>query len=464
MRPMRSTASSSPAAAFVLLGVVALATLAAALLHGPALAGLGLVGAYVTPLLVASDHPDYWALYLYLAVVTAAAFALARLRLWRWLAVTAIVFAFLWTFPGIVDGRVDALAAHAFHVRGRLRARRAPDRLGIALRAAGGARADRCGLLRRARRLPGRRRDPGAGEPPRSAGAHRASWRWSSPPARSPGATEAATAAVPAAAVLVAIVFAHWAVNTDILHLIAPGGPVGRRGAGAGAGAIRLASGARHRLCAAVRRRRLSGAGPLRACRWCRCCGAPRRCSRRSPSWSRSTIASPASIARSRSPASRCCWRRSPPVATEALNRRAPRPGLAASGAIFATGAVAALALALTMALDKGWLTVALALMVPGIAWIAEKRPLPALRWLAARRDRAGAGADRARAAHRRRRRRHDADLQLAALRLRHSGRRVLARRPSAAAARRRRAGAHGGCWPRSCSRCCSRSSKSAIS
>ena len=36
----------NPGVAFVLLGVVALATLAAALLHGPALAGLGLVGAY----------------------------------------------------------------------------------------------------------------------------------------------------------------------------------------------------------------------------------------------------------------------------------------------------------------------------------------------------------------------------------------------------------------------------------
>src|SRR5581483_1680328 len=44
----------------------------------------------------------------------------------------------------------------------------------------------------------------------------------------------------------------------------------------------------------------------------------------------------------------------------------------------------AALALALTMALEKGWLTVALALMVPGIAWVAEQRPLPALRVLAA--------------------------------------------------------------------------------
>src|SRR4029450_1743058 len=70
--------------------------------------------------------------------------------------------------------------------------------------------------------------------------------------------------------------------------------------------------------------------------------------------------------------------------ATELLARRPPRPGLAPAAAIFATGAVAALALALTFALDKGWLTVGLALMVPGIAWISERRPLPALRYLAA--------------------------------------------------------------------------------
>ncbi len=59
--------------------------------------------------------------------------------------------------------------------------------------------------------------------------------------------------------------------------------------------------------------------------------------------------------------------------ATELLGKREPRPGLAASGALYATGTVAALALALTFALEKGWLTVALALMVPGIAWIAER-------------------------------------------------------------------------------------------
>jgi uncharacterized membrane protein len=103
-----------PAIAFLLLGAVALATLAAALLHGPALAGLGLVGAYLTPLIVSTEVPSYWGLYLYLAVVTAAAFALARARLWRWLAITAVLFSLAWVLPGIdVPG---VLAPHIFHL------------------------------------------------------------------------------------------------------------------------------------------------------------------------------------------------------------------------------------------------------------------------------------------------------------------------------------------------------------
>ena len=91
----------SPAAAFILLGIVALATLAAALLHGPALAGLGLAGAYLAPALVATREPNFWALYLYLIVVNAAAFTLARMRLWRWLAITAVVLGALWALPGV---------------------------------------------------------------------------------------------------------------------------------------------------------------------------------------------------------------------------------------------------------------------------------------------------------------------------------------------------------------------------
>ena len=67
----------SPPVAFVLLGAVALGTLAAALLHGPALAGLGVVGAFVTPVLVSSGQPDYWALYIYVDDVDAVAAEIA---------------------------------------------------------------------------------------------------------------------------------------------------------------------------------------------------------------------------------------------------------------------------------------------------------------------------------------------------------------------------------------------------
>ena len=67
-----------------------------------------------------------------------------------------------------------------------------------------------------------------------------------------------------------------------------------------------------------------------------------------------------------------------------ALMQRPPRPGSATAAALFATAAIAALALALTFGLEGGWLSVGLALMVPGVAWVSTLRPLPALRWLAA--------------------------------------------------------------------------------
>ncbi|TIT44990.1 MAG: DUF2339 domain-containing protein, partial [Mesorhizobium sp.] len=52
-----------PALAFTLLGAIGVATIAAALIHGQALAGVGLLGAVVTPMLVASQAPNPWALF-----------------------------------------------------------------------------------------------------------------------------------------------------------------------------------------------------------------------------------------------------------------------------------------------------------------------------------------------------------------------------------------------------------------
>src|SRR5262249_38035571 len=71
-------------------------------------------------------------------------------------------------------------------------------------------------------------------------------------------------------------------------------------------------------------------------------------------------------------------------AATESLARRENRPGVVVATALFATGTLGALALALTFALEKGWLTIALALMSVGTAWISLQRPIPFLRALAA--------------------------------------------------------------------------------
>ena len=371
----------SPAVAFALLGIVALATLAAALLHGPALAGLGLVGAYVTPLAVTTGQPNYWALYLYLTVVTTAAFTLARARLWRWLAVTAVVFGILWTLPGIADYRVDWLTPHNFHVVA-----------GFVLVA----------IFIVAGLFFGPDAEPGRIEPVSSfalaaylfastvlvlASGHdpialttyavlvgttiAISWR-----------AEAATVAVPAAAMLTLIVFADWALELNFSNLVAPSGPT--------APAIPdppRADVTWHLVLGGVFAAMFGGTGFL----------AQGRSERAEiPTlWSASATFAPLAILvalyfrianfdRSISFAALALLLAVLfAFATEMLGKRTPRPGIAASGAIFATGSVAALAFAFAMALEKGWLTVALALMVPGVAWVSLKRPLPALRILA---------------------------------------------------------------------------------
>ena len=368
--------------AFILLGVVALATLAAALLHGPALAGLGLVGAYLTPLLVASEHPDYWALYIYLAVATAAAFALARIRMWRWLAITAVAFSAAWILPGVGVVSVDALGAHVFYaVAGFALAAvlivaglwfgpdAEPGRIDGVSSAALAAYLVAAAVL-----VLASRHDPLALTAFAVLVAATAAIAWRA---------EAAAAAVPAAALLAILVIARWAVDLKIGHLLMPSGPV--------AGAVPeppKADVGWHLVLA-------TGFALVFGITGYRAHGRSQR-----PIvpilWSASAVFTPLAVlaalyyrianldASIPFAASGLLLGVLYALATESLNQRAPASGLAAAGAIFAIGAVGALALALTMALEKGWLTVALALMVAGIAWVADKRPLPALRLLAA--------------------------------------------------------------------------------
>ena len=102
-----------PAGAFVLLGAIAVATMLASALHGPALAALGLLAALASPLLVSSAEPRLWPVVLYLAFVVFAAYGLARLRLWQWLALSAAIGALLWAWVLAASGGTDMLPVMA---------------------------------------------------------------------------------------------------------------------------------------------------------------------------------------------------------------------------------------------------------------------------------------------------------------------------------------------------------------
>jgi uncharacterized membrane protein len=103
-----------PAAAFIMLGGIGIATMLAAALHGPALAGLGLAGALAQPLLIASQQPNPWPVVLYLAVVAGAAYMLARLRRWLWLATAAVAGALVWGLALLAPASSVAAGEWAF--------------------------------------------------------------------------------------------------------------------------------------------------------------------------------------------------------------------------------------------------------------------------------------------------------------------------------------------------------------
>ena len=371
----------APATAFVLLGLVALGTLAAALLHGPALAGLGIAGAFVTPILVSSNKPDFWALYIYLAIVTAASFGLARVRLWRWLAVTTIAFALLWTFPCLQCGP-SMIGPHAFHV------------------IAGFILASLlvvCGFMF----------GPSAEEDqvePISSGSLAAYLFGATLIVLNSGHADSAmtvfaalvaailfiawrapasVGAIGAASVLAFLVFAEWAVRGNPDMLVLPGGPL--PGIGPAATDSSITS---HLIAAVIFAVGFGIAGFLAQFRF--------NALKISVLWAACGVFVPLALLVALYARIAHLDRSIPfaivavllaaafAAATEILSKREERPGTPIAIALFATGALAGLALALTFALEKGWLTIALALMSLGTAWLSVQRPIPFLRTLAA--------------------------------------------------------------------------------
>ncbi|WP_422365345.1 DUF2339 domain-containing protein [Pelagibius sp.] len=86
----------SPLVAFALLALVAFAAFGLAVIQGPFIAVLALLGGFVTPLLVTSPDPSAWGLFAYLLVLTATAMALVRYLGCWWLAWGALAGALLW--------------------------------------------------------------------------------------------------------------------------------------------------------------------------------------------------------------------------------------------------------------------------------------------------------------------------------------------------------------------------------
>ena len=370
----------APASAFILLGLVALGTLAAALLHGPALAGLGVVGAFGTPALVSSGTPDYWALYIYIAIVTASAFGLARICLWRWLALTTIALGGLWMLFDIAVP--NTIAPHAFDII-----------VGFVL----------ASVLVVTGFMFGPSAEPGRVEPISSISlavflfgacvlvlnnnhadpamivfalvvfaAFVVAWR-----------AESATGAIGAAAVFVFVIFAEWAIRANPDLAVVAGGAMPGIGARADEGSINV-----HFVAAALFAVGFGGAGIL---------AQGRSVGAIVPViWAAAGVFTPLALLIALYARIAHLDRSIPfavlalalaaafAAATEILTKRDARPGQTISAALFATGTLAALALAFTFALEKGWLTIALALMSLGTAWISMKRPIPFLRSLAA--------------------------------------------------------------------------------
>lgn len=81
----------TPGLAFALLALISLLTMALALVHGPALAIIGLLGAYVVPILVSTGGGNILVALTYSLIVSAAALLLTRFvyRPWLWYGVLA---------------------------------------------------------------------------------------------------------------------------------------------------------------------------------------------------------------------------------------------------------------------------------------------------------------------------------------------------------------------------------------
>ena len=360
-----------PLLAFAAMACAALVALAAALRYGPLTAATGIVGAFATPALVATDTPSLPGLFVYLLLVSAAALWVVRRTAWTWLGWATTIAGAIWVCFAAVSDAADPWAAAAFvpaaaalhllllpgaaldHPVGRRLAwvPFACSRRGRA--GAGGSRPRRCRTGRAVSAVAGRGLE-GCRRKPRL---DRLPWVaaliglltllvWPLP-------TWTSTAEViRIEGVVQAILPGAWAPQALLPFLSAAAVLAGFH-AGAGLWLERRAPG---RLAWAA----LVAAVPV--------------------------LALAVTYARVRHFQTDAAWAGAALALTAALTftaAAAAREGDRQRAGVHAAGAVAALALGCAMLLQDYWLTLAVALFLPPLAWIEARADLPPLRRVA---------------------------------------------------------------------------------
>ncbi len=104
-----------PLVGFALMAAASVAGLVLSLRHGPLVAAMGVVGGFITPLLMQTDDPYLPGLFAYLLCLTAGSLALVRFTAWTWLGWATIAAGAAWVLLAtIAAGGVDLWAAAFF--------------------------------------------------------------------------------------------------------------------------------------------------------------------------------------------------------------------------------------------------------------------------------------------------------------------------------------------------------------
>lgn len=103
-----------PLLAFAAMALPCFLGLAAALRYGPLTAATGIVGAFATPALVSAQDPSLPGLFLYLIAVSAASWAVVRYTAWVWLGWATTAAGAAWICLAAAQGGPDVWAAAVF--------------------------------------------------------------------------------------------------------------------------------------------------------------------------------------------------------------------------------------------------------------------------------------------------------------------------------------------------------------